>query len=77
VPDRLPSWIINPRKQDFYVQQKSKDVWHVESEEDCERMLCGHFISVNESVKVSATGGPLKCPDCWMILERARRTVFQ
>ncbi len=74
---KLPAWIINPRKQDFWVQEKSKLPWHVESEENCEMMLCGYFISVDASTQVSNTGGPLKCPDCWMILERMRRTVFQ
>jgi hypothetical protein len=73
----LDRWILTPRRRDFFVQEKAKDSWHVESEEDCERMLCGYFISVDTSARVSATGGPLKCPDCWMILERNRRTVFQ
>jgi hypothetical protein len=40
-------------------------------------MLCGLWIGVDMSVRVSNTGGPLKCPDCWMIRERARRIVFQ
>ena len=75
--DSLPSWIINPRKQDFFVQEKPKEPWHVESEENCEYMLCGLFISVEVSARVSANGGPLKCADCWMRLERKRRTVFQ
>lgn len=77
MPEGLPAWIINPRKQDFFVQEKPKDQWHIESDENCEVMLCGYFISVDSSARVSAHGGPLKCPDCWMILERKRRTVFQ
>ncbi len=77
MPEALPSWIRSPRKQDFFVQEKAKDPWHIESEEDCEWMLCGLFVSVNSNCRVSSTGGPIKCPDCWMILERTRRTVFQ
>lgn len=50
----------------------------MESEEDCEVMLCGKFISVDmASIKVASSWGPLKCSDCWIILERMRRTVFQ
>lgn len=74
----VPPWIVNPRRQDFFVQAKPKEPWHIETEEDCERMLCGLIIGVELSMpRISNTGGPLKCLDCWMIRERMRRTVFQ
>lgn len=74
----LPEWILNPRKQTFFIQAEPKGQWHVESEEHCEYMLCGLWIGVEGSkVKIQNSWGPTKCPDCWIIYERQRRTVFQ
>jgi hypothetical protein len=70
--------IFNSRKRTFFVQGEPKGLWHVESEEHCEYMLCGYFISVDAAkVKIQNNWGPRKCSDCWMLLERQRRTVFQ
>lgn len=76
MPSPLPPVIFSDAKQDFFIQKNPKEPWHVESEEDCERMLCGLFISVNGSYRVASKWGQLKCPDCWMTYERRRRTVF-
>lgn len=73
----VPAWILNPRKQDFFIQERPKEPWHCESEDDCETMLCGLRISVNGTYRVSNNWGPLKCADCWMVRERQKRTVFQ
>ena len=70
--------VISGRQQDFFIQDKPKGYWHVESEEHCEYMLCGYFISVEQmGVKIQNSWGPSKCPDCWMLYERRRRTVFK
>ncbi len=62
----------------FFVQEKPKDFWHVETEDNSEIMLCGKIISLDlASVKVSRSWNNSKCPDCWIIHERMRRTVFQ
>ncbi len=62
----------------FFVQEKPKDFWHVETEEDCEVMLCGKNISIEpSSVKVSRIWNNRRCPDCWIIHEKMRRMIFQ
>lgn len=58
-------------KRRYFVQAKSGEAWHCESEEHCEYMLCGYFISVNtETSKIQGRWGTKKCPDCWMLLKR-------
>ena len=70
--------ILQDRKRDFFIQEVAKGPWHVESEEHCEVMLCGYVISVDApKAKIQNSWGPIKCPDCWMLYERKRRTVFQ
>lgn len=57
----------------FYVQEFSKDAWHVESVEDCEVMLCGKVVSVDAPYVRIRTNQPsrsLGCGDCWIILHR-------
>jgi hypothetical protein len=54
----------------FFVQETTKERWHVETDENCEVMLCGKVISVDSSTaRVSHRWGQRKCPDCWMRLE--------
>jgi hypothetical protein len=56
-------------RDDFFVQEHSRAPWHVESEDDCERMLCGHWVSVdNASARVQTRWGPKRCPDCYVLL---------
>ena len=57
----------------FFVQPKEKELWHVESDENCEVMLCGLYISVDWDARISQRWGPRKCPDCWMRLEELHR----
>lgn len=58
----------------FFVQEAPKEPWHVETEEDCEVMLCGKVISVDSpTAKVQYRRGPRWCPDCWIILQRLRK----
>lgn len=57
------------QRQDFFIQQNPRDAWHVESREHCEYMLCGYYVSVEETVKIRSTWGPRKCPDCWIKLQ--------
>ena len=68
--------ILSDRKRTFFVQAEPKGLWHVESDEHCEYMLCGYFISVDAAkVKIQSNWGPRKCSDCWMLLERQKRIV--
>ncbi len=60
----------------FFIQQSPREVWHIESPEHCEYMLCGKFISVDTSARIRSGAAPsysLGCPDCWMKWQRARR----
>lgn len=58
----------------FYIQAASKEPWHVESDENCEVMLCGTVISVDSwSARVAHRWGLRRCPDCWMLLEKQHR----
>lgn len=57
----------------FFVQEVLKGPWHVESDDDCEAMLCGVVIPVDGPAKVQYRRGPRWCPDCWIILQRLRK----
>ena len=53
----------------FYVQAVRRALWHVESDEDCERMLCGLRISVDSgSANIATQPGSRICADCWILL---------
>lgn len=55
----------------FFVQERPGETWHCESDEDCERMLCGRVIPVDAAhSKIQYRWGPRKCPDCFLIFER-------
>jgi hypothetical protein len=59
---------------EFWVQAEPKELWHMETDDNCEVMLCGVVISVDlKSSKVQASPGPRRCPDCWMEAEKLRR----
>lgn len=54
----------------FFVQANPRSVWHVESEEDPETMLCGEFISVFASEsKVQKRFGTKPCLWCKRVLD--------
>jgi hypothetical protein len=54
----------------FYVQERRREPWHVESDEDCERMLCGLRISIeSKGANISQIPGSRICADCWILLE--------
>jgi len=58
----------------FFVQEDFKEPWHVESDGNCEVMLCGKIISVNSmTARIRATWGQRRCPDCWVETERLQR----
>lgn len=66
-------WLGSTERSTFYVQEFSKDAWHVESPENCELMLCGKFISVDAPYTRIRTNQPsrsLGCGDCWMLLQQ-------
>ena len=55
----------------FYVQDAPKKPWHVETDEHCEYMLCGHIIPVSSETQRIRTEPPSRaygCPDCWLKL---------
>jgi len=62
------------RDQDFFIQEHLGEAWHVESEANCEVMLCEKWISSdNMSVRIQSRWGTRKCPECWIILEKVKR----
>ncbi len=63
---RLPA---RPRTR-FFVQERPREAWHVESADDCERMLCGKRVRVDGPAAVQTRWGPRKCPECWIMLQR-------
>lgn len=62
------------RRGDFFVQATSRAPWHVESDDDCERMLCGVVVPLESSARIQTRWGARKCPDCW-VLVRAREAL--
>ena len=71
----MRDWITDPiDRGPFFVQAHAKEPWHVETDDNCEIMLCGKFISVDlASSKVQGSWGQRKCADCWMKLETTRK----
>lgn len=66
-PRRAPS-------QSFFIQVGPKQPWCVETVDNCEVMLCGKFVSVDdERVRIQYRWGPRKCPDCFMLYMRGER----
>lgn len=58
----------------FFVQEDAKEMWHVETDDNCERMLCGKFISINsKTARIQSQWGPRRCPDCWMRFQELAR----
>lgn len=51
----------------FFVTEGPRQPSHVESNEDCERMLCGKIIPVDGTYTVQSWWGPKKCPDCFLL----------
>jgi hypothetical protein len=53
----------------FFVQERPRDAWHVESEDDPEIMLCGYVVLVDDLfVRVQKRWGKTRCPECERIL---------
>ena len=51
----------------FFVQEGDREPWHVETDDDCEVMLCGARIPVDSPyAKIQNWWGPKKCPDCYL-----------
>lgn len=54
----------------FFVSRGAREPWHVESDDDCEVMLCGAVIPAegpgSQAVRVQSWWGPKKCPDCFI-----------
>lgn len=58
----------------FYVQETRRGLWHVESDEHSEYMLCGLFISENSgSANIANNPGSRQCADCWILLDIQHR----
>lgn len=57
-------------RRPFFVQETPRSVWHVESEDDPEVMLCGETISVDSTAsKVQGRWGTKPCLWCKRILD--------
>lgn len=55
----------------FFVQENPRGVWHVETPDDPERMLCGVIIPVDSaSAKIQKRWGTKPCPWCSHLLEK-------
>lgn len=68
---RLRSADSVPDRQFFFIQETPRGQWHVESDENCEVMLCGRVVSVDASfVKIQYRWGPKKCSDCFLLFGR-------
>lgn len=50
----------------FFVAEGPRTRWHVESDGNCEVMLCGVFISADGPARVQSWWGLKKCPDCFL-----------
>lgn len=58
-------------REPFWVQKNVRGVWHVETPDDPERMLCGEVIRVDDPhSKVQTRPGLKECPWCEHELER-------
>lgn len=67
------SWPENP--EPFYVQANPREVWHVETPDDPEEMLCGLMISVDVSVKIQRRSGKKPCLWCRKALADAQSSL--
>lgn len=56
-------------REPFFVQAAPRGVWHVESEDDPERMLCGEKIAVDGPAKIQYRWGTKPCLWCQKILD--------
>lgn len=64
------AWPVNP--EPFFVQESDREMWHVETPDDPEEMLCGKKISVDlPSARVQKRFGVKPCPWCRHSLEEA------
>lgn len=72
----LDEWVDTPpagarERRHFFVSEGEREPWHVESQEDCELMLCGIWIPVegpgSGKTRVQTWWGPKKCPDCFLL----------
>ncbi len=52
----------------FFVQEHPRGPWHVETQDDPEKMLCGISVSVDASVKVQRRWGVKRCLWCARLL---------
>lgn len=69
----LFDWLDSNQRADFFVQEAPREPWHVESDEHCEYMLCGKFISVDTPQSRIRTVQPSRtvaCPDCYIRLKK-------
>lgn len=48
----------------FWVQVTLRGMWHIETLEDPEKMLCGLTVSVDSDAKVQSRAGLKPCPWC-------------
>lgn len=56
----------------FWVQRTVRGVWHIETIDDPEKMLCGAEILVESDAKVQTRPGLKECP--WCVHEYERMT---
>lgn len=66
-----PVAAVTEERSWFFVSEGARSPWHVESDADCEVMLCGRVIPVEgpgtSMVRVQSWWGPKKCPDCFLL----------
>lgn len=66
----LADWISGKKRTSlFWVQPRNREAWHIESDEHCEFMLCGLFISVDSAearIRHAVPSQAVACGECWM-----------
>lgn len=70
----LDEWLEpGAKRRLFFIQETPRGEWHVESDEHCEYMLCGKFISVNADVRIKQSWGEKKCFTCFVRLKKRQQ----
>lgn len=70
--------LLGRTRADFFIQEESRGIWHAESRDHCEIMLCGKFISVDANVRIQQRWGPKKCFGCYVeFKKRAAREAAE
>lgn len=70
----LDEWLEpGAKRRLFFVQEKPRAEWHVESDDNCEVMLCGYVIPVEADARIKYSWGEKKCLDCFIALKKRQQ----